>query len=296
MPHSPAMTAASRRSRFAAVAPLLFIFLWSSAFVAVRAGLPDVSPIYFLSIRFTLAALILLLIAAATRPVWHELAGRWQHFVVSGVLINALYLSGGYLAMARISGATFALIGALHPILVALLSIPFLGDRFTARQWLGFALGLAGVALVVGVNAGDATQLEGIGIGVLGLLCFVAGTLYYARYCRAAGLVLANMVQLGAAAVVCWLFVLLFETPRADWTPAALVTLLHLTIGVSLGGMALLLYMLRSGTAGKVAANFYLTPGLAAVLGWLILDEALSPAAIVGFAVASAGVWLVNRG
>lgn len=284
------------RSRFAAVAPFLFIFLWSSAFPAVRAGLPDVSPIYFLSVRFTLAALILLAIAAVTRQNWHDLAGRWPHFVVAGILINALYLSGGYLAMQRISGATFALIGALHPVLVALLSIPVLGDRFNTRQWAGFALGFAGVALIVGLNAGDATRLEGMLIGLCGLLCFVAGTLYYARFCRAAGLLIANMVQLASAAGVCWVLVLLFETPRAHWTPAALLTLAHLTIGVSLGGMALLLYLLRSGTAGKVAANFYLTPGLAALMGWVLLGESLSPWAIVGFVIASAGVWLVNRG
>jgi drug/metabolite transporter (DMT)-like permease len=104
------------------------------------------------------------------------------------------------------------------------------------------------------------------------------------------------MVQLAAAAALCWLFVLLFETPRADWTPAAVITLLHLTIGVSLGGMGLLLFMLRTGTAGKVAANFYLTPGLTAVMGWLLLGEDLAPLAIAGFVVASAGVWLVNRG
>jgi drug/metabolite transporter (DMT)-like permease len=164
------------------------------------------------------------------------------------------------------------------------------------RQWLGFGLGLAGVALVVGLKLGDAVQAGGMAIGGVAVLCFVAGTLYYARYCRNVGLVLANMVQLGSAAAVCWILTALFEVPRADWTPAAVVTLLHLTIAVSLGGMALLLFMLRTGTAGKVAANFYLTPGLTALLGWVILGEDLGTGAIAGFAVASAGVWLVNRG
>ena len=64
---------------------------------------------------------------------------------------------------------------------------------------------------------------------------------------------------------------------------------------ISVGGMALLLFMLRTGTAGKVAANFYLTPGVTALLGWLVLGEGLSATAILGFALASKGVWLVNR-
>lgn len=287
------MTAAP--NLLARVAPLAFIFLWSMAFVAVRAGLPDVSPLYFLAVRFALATAILVAIAALWRLEWSGLAKTWRHFVVAGVLINALYLSAGYLAMTEIAGATLALIGALHPLLTALLSGPVLGERFRARQWLGVACGIAGVALVVGIDVEDFAQRAGVAWGLGAVACLTAGTLYYSRYCRGLGLVQANTVQLAAAAVVTAAFALAFEDVRADWTPTALATLGFLVCGVSLGGMALLLYMLKTGTAGRVAANFYLTPGATAVLGWAILGEALSPLAILGFAIASAGVWLVNR-
>ena len=288
-------TVTGHHGALAAAVPFVFVLLWSSAFVAVRAGLPDVSPIYFLSVRFTLATLILIAIALATRQPWRSLAEQWPGLAVAGVLINALYLTLGYLAMTRLTGATFALLGSLHPVLVALLSIPLLGDRFRAHQWLGFLFGTLGVGLVVGAAAGQPAELEGMAIGFAGVLLFVAGTLFHKRYNRAPNLVLANMVQLGAAAVVCWILTGLFEDVHANWTPTAIVTLLHLTLGVSLASMGLLLYMLRAGTAGKVAANFYLTPGVAALMGWVILGEELSMLALVGFAVASLGVWLVNR-
>lgn len=280
----------------ARVAPLSFIFLWSMAFVAVRAGLPDVSPLFFLAIRFAIATAILLAIAAAWRLDWTGAGLAWPHFVVAGVLINALYLSAGYLAMTEIAGATLALIGALHPLFTALLSGPVLGERFRPLQWLGVGCGMAGVALVVGVNLDDFGQRAGMAWGLAAVACLTAGTLYYSRHCRGLGLVQANTIQLAAAAAVTGAFALAFEDIRADWTPTALVTLGFLVVGVSLGGMALLLYMLKTGTAGRVAANFYLTPGTAALLGWAILGEALSPLAILGFAVASIGVWLVNRG
>ena len=86
-----------------------------------------------------------------------------------------------------------------------------------------------------------------------------------------------------------------FETPRVEWTPEVLIALVYLAVVVSIGGMALFLFMLKTGTAGKVAANFYLTPGVTAVIGWLVLGEGLPAAAIVGIALASTGVWLVNR-
>ena len=264
--------------------------------VAVRAGLPDVSPLYFLAVRFAIATVILVTIAALWRLGWTGLRQTWRHFVVAGVLINALYLSAAYLAMTEISGATLALLGALHPLLTALLSGPVLGERFRARQWLGVACGIAGVALVVGIDANDLAQRAGVAWGLGSVVCLTAGTLYYSRYCRGLGLVQANTIQLAAAAAVTAAFALAFEDVRADWTPTALATLGFLVCAVSLGGMALLLYMLKNGAAGRVAANFYLTPGTTAVLGWLILGETLSPLAILGFVIASVGVWLVNRG
>ena len=60
------------------------------------------------------------------------------------------------------------------------------------------------------------------------------------------------------------------------WTPTAIVTLLWLALAVSIGGMGLFLYLMKAGAAGKVAANFYLTPGVTAVMGWLVLGESLS--------------------
>lgn len=280
--------------------PYLFVLLWSGAFVAVRAGLADVSPLFFLAVRFGLAAATLGLIALgltlAGRPLrWGPLAGRWPHFVVAGCLINGLYLAAGYLAMTRISGASLALVGALNPLLTALASIPLLGDRFRPLQWLGFACGTLGVALVVGVDVADPAQIDGVGWALLSVLPLVAGTLYYSRFCKGVDLVPGNLVQMAGSATLCGLLALAFEDVHAVWTPKALLTLGYLTFGVSLGGMAIFLYLLKNGTAGKVAANFYLTPGTTAVLGWLILDERLRPLAIAGFVVASLGVRLVQR-
>lgn len=279
----------------ARTAPLLFVLLWSSAFVAVRAGLPAVSPLFFLTVRFAAAAAILVALALAFGRSWETLRGRWTHLALAGALINGFYLSAGYLAMTRISGATLALIGALQPILVATLSGPLLGERFRPLQWLGFALGALGVGLVVGLKATNPEELPGVLWGLSSVVCLTAGTLHYSRFGRGAALLPGNAVQLGSAALVCAALTLAFEDVRADWTPVAVGTLLWLTGAVSLGGMALFLFMLKRGAAGRVSANFYLTPGVTALMGWVILDETLAPLALLGLAVASAGVWLVNR-
>lgn len=276
-------------------APPAFILLWSSAFVAARAGLPDVSPLYFLFLRFAIASSALLLLASVVKQNWSSLRGRWHHFAMAGMLINGVYLACSYIAMTRISAATMALMGSLHPIGVALLSGPLLGDRFRPAQWAGFAVGIAGVVLVVGIKAGDFAAREGLLWAGFGVAAFVAGTLHYSRFCRGGDLVPANAVQLTSAGILAGLAALVFEDAHAAWTLSAVATLLYLTFAISLGGMALLLFMLRTGQAGKVAANFYLTSGTTAALGWLFLGEALGWLQIAGFALATAGVWLVNR-
>ena len=277
--------------------PLLFVFLWSGAFIAVRLGIPDISPITFLAARFTLAGLILLPITffSGAWGGWRDAARVWPHLVVAGILLNGAYLTAGYWALMDISAATMALIGSLQPLMTAFLSGPVLGDRFRPRQWLGFFLGTAGVALVAGINIVDLNHTEGVLWGVGGSACFIAGTLYYARFCKPSSLITANCVQLTTAAIFCWLVVLAFEEVNVAVTPTLIWSFLYLTLGVSLGGMGLYLYMLKTGTAGKVAANFYITPGLTALLGWLILGETLSLNVLAGFALAIVGLWMVHR-
>jgi drug/metabolite transporter (DMT)-like permease len=86
-----------------------------------------------------------------------------------------------------------------------------------------------------------------------------------------------------------------FEHPHAVWTTPAVATVIWNVAAVSIGAMALYYYMLTHGTAGRVAANFYLVPVTVALVGWAFLDEGLTPLAVLGFVIASSGVFLVAR-
>ncbi len=100
---------------------------------------------------------------------------------------------------------------------------------------------------------------------------------------------------MAASAVFCFFIMLVAEEPRIEFTQASIIAFAYLTVGVSLGAMGLYLLMLRHGAAGKVAANFYLTPGTAAVLAFIILGETLAWEALVGLFAATLGVWLVQK-
>ena len=140
----------------------------------------------------------------------------------------------------------------------------------------------------------SAARLQGLALAFVGVLGLVAGTLYFGLFCRGVPLLPGATAQFLSAAAVASLGAWLLETPHADWTESAIAAVTWNTIMVSLGGMGLYYAMLVRGTVARASANFYLVPGTAALLGWMLLGEQLSSLAIVGLLTASAGCWLVS--
>jgi drug/metabolite transporter (DMT)-like permease len=280
----------------ARLAPYAFILLWSSSFVTARVGLRLVSPLLFVGVRLVAAALLLALAAVVARRSWQTVRGRWHHLAVAGALVNGVTLSAFHVGMVTENAAVMALIQSLGPLLIALAAVPLLGERLRPSQWLGLVLGTLGVALVVGPWALERPAgWRALALGLVGTLGLAGGTLYFRRFCQDVPLLLATTVQLAAGALLTAALMLGLERPHAVWTVPAVTSVAWDVLVVSIGAMALYYYMLSHGTAGRVAANFYLVPGIVALLGWTLLDEPLTPLAVLGFAIASAGVFLVAR-
>lgn len=278
------------------LAPLGFALLWSSSFVASKVGLEHLSPLLFVGVRLAACAVVLLALMLVLRRSWRPLGGRlWLHCGVAGVLLNGVGLMAPHVGLLTAPAAQIALVQSLTPLLTAALGVFLLGERLRTWQSAGLALGMLGVGLVVGQAALQSpARFEGLAIAFLGVLGLVAGTLYFGRFCRGVALLPGALAQFTAAALVTGLAALLFEVPRADWTQAAVAAVAWNTVMTSLGGMALYSAMLVRGTAARTTANFYLVPGIAAVLAWALLGERLGALALLGLVTATLGCWLVN--
>ena len=283
---------------FTRIAPLLFALLWSSSFIAAKVGLRYLSPLLFVAVRLAGCGAVLLGLMFLLRRSWQPLGGwRWLHCAIAGALINAIGLMAPHVGLLMAPAAQIALVQSLTPLLTAALGVALLHERLLMSQWLGLVLGLAGVSLVVGQAALEsAAQFEGLLLAFVGVLSLVAGTVYFGRFCRSVSLLPGATAQFLAATTVAALGAWLLETPRADFTPAAIAAVAWNTVLVSLGGMGLYFAMLVHGTAARTTASFYLVPGTAAVLAWALLGEQLGLLALVGLAMASLGCWLVNAG
>lgn len=291
------MTPTLRPPAWLAAAPALFVLLWSTGFIGARLGTPHSPPLTFLAVRYALVVALLVAIAIATRASWPSSWRERAHIAVAGILVQAVYLGGVFTAIALgfPAGAT-ALVVGLQPVLTAIVAGPVLGERLSARQWVGVAVGFAGVAMVV-LGKLDRGHLSWVGLTAAGvaLLGITAGTLYQKRFVPNVDLRTGGAIQFTAALIVTLPLAAATETQHIRWTGEFIFALAWLVIVLSLGAMFMLFTMLRHGEASKVASLMYLTPAVTAVVAYLLFDERLPAIGLAGMGVAALGVYWVMR-
>lgn len=282
--------------------PLLFVLLWSTGFIGAKYGLPYAEPLTFLVSRYVLVIVLMSVLALAMRAPWPASPREALHIGVTGLLVQALYLGGVFMSIHRgLPAGISALVVGMQPLLTAALAGALLGERVSARQWAGLALGFGGVALVVGSKASvdgvDGDALVHMLVPALAaLLGITAGTLYQKRFCPRFDLRTGSVMQFLPSLVVTLLVASQTETMEIEWTGDFVFALGWLVLVLSIGAISLLNLLIRSGSAVNVASLFYLTPPTTALIAWAMFGETLSALAIAGMVIAVSGVWLARKG
>jgi drug/metabolite transporter (DMT)-like permease len=277
------------------VMPAVFVLLWSSGFIGAKFGLVYAEPLTYLLLRMVGVLVILGVVVVLTRPKWPNAAG-FRHSVAAGLMVHGLYLGGVFVAIGHgLPAGLVALIVSLQPLLTSTLANRWLGERVGVRQWLGLALGLAGVYLVLRdkATAGEATLLAWASV-IVGLIGITVGTIYQKRFGGGIDWRPALLIQYAAATVLFAAGAFGFETRVVHWTPDFVIVLSYLVVVLSLGTVWLYYFMIRQSAATRVVSLFYLTPAVTALMAFALFGEKLAPLALVGMAVCVAAVFLVN--
>jgi drug/metabolite transporter (DMT)-like permease len=276
----------------------LFVLIWASGFIVAGVVATRAEPLTFLAVRHVLAIGIFSALSLAVRAPWPRDAGVWRDALVAGVLLHGIYLAGVFWAVSQGLGAGLtALVTGLHPLLTAALAIPLLRERLVARQWAGIAVGVLGVALIVAPKVG---RIEGAPVVALlaalaATLAFALGNIWQKRSKPPMDLrVNAAMQFIGALAFTAPL-ALAFESGRFEASPALWGALAWAVLVLSVGGISILLVLLRRGAASKVAPLLYLAPPVAALLALLLFGEAIGPVQLAGMVLAVAGAFAARR-
>jgi drug/metabolite transporter (DMT)-like permease len=276
--------------------PAVFVVIWATGFIVARFGMPYAPPMSFLATRYALSILCFLLWIAVAGVAWPQSRAQWLHLGVTGVLMHAGYLGGVWSAVKLGMGAGLSsLIVGLQPVLTAMWLAAW-GTRVTRVQWLGLALGLVGLVMVVSrkFGAGGEVTAANMALALLALLSITGGTLYQKRFVQPCDVRSANTVQLLAALLVT-LPLTLLEAEPMQWNTQLVGAMAWSVVGLTLGGSSLLYMLIQRGAATQVASLIFLVPPTTALMAWVLFGEAITALTLLGTALTALGVWLVVR-
>ncbi len=289
--------AGTRAGALAALAPALFVILWSSGFIGAKLGVASAEPFTVLLLRFAVVLAIMLPLVLLWRVEWPATRAGVAYIAASGVLIQGGYLGGCFSAVYHgMPAGMIALVTGIQPILTAFAAAPLLGEAVSRIQWLGLALGFGGVAMVVWQKV----SLQGLAPvsviwSLVALVSITAGTLYQKRYCPRFDLRAGSVIQFVAAGAVLLPLALLTETLQVNWNARFVFAVIWLAVVLSIGAVSLLFVLIQHGEATRVSSLFYLTPLATAAMAWFAFNEKLDLLAMAGMVIGVAGVALVLR-
>ena len=278
------------------VFPLLFILLWSSAFITTKPIIDNSDPFAALAFRFLLVAVGFFLFSIYSK---HQVIIQKKNLIesfFSGVLFHGFYLGGVFFSISKgMPTGIAALIVTLQPILTNALSGPILNEKVTIKQWIGVLLGFTGAAIVLGFDIGSDIPMIGLIATIISLIAITTSTIWQKKLSNNLPLSVSNMYQALGGFTFHLIIILFFAKPYIDFSQTFIIAMGHQILLVSFGAFTILMYLIKNNSASKTVSIFFLIPATSAVMAWLFLNETLTNLDLLGFLITTIGVYIATR-
>lgn len=274
---------------------LVTVAIWGSSFLAIRVALESATPLGVVWVRNAVASVLLFaLLRARGGPLLPERADR-PRCVLLGLVISAHFLIQTF-AMQSTSTLRAGWIIAFIPVVVAVGSRAFLGQRMKPSGWLGIAIATLGV---LGLTAVRPAELANAGLGdglmLLSTLTWGAYTLLAIEVVRRNGGLRVAAFALAVAAVPTLAAALFSGTWHVDPSLRSLLAITFLSACASALAMWLFADVVAALGPERSSAFQYLQPFVTLAVSFLFLDEPFTVAQLVAGPTVLLGVWLVQR-
>ncbi len=276
--------------------PLIFILLWSSAFITTKPIIDNSDPFAALAFRFFFVAVGFYFFSIYSKNSIFINKKNLIESVLSGVLFHGFYLGGVFYSISLgMPTSIAALIVTLQPILTNALSGPILGEKVTIKQWIGVLLGFVGAALVLGLDVGIEIPFLGLVATIVALISITTSTIWQKKLSNNLPLPVSNFYQAVGGCLFHCLIILFFIEPYINFTKTFIIAMSHQIFLVSFGAFTILMFLIKKNSASKTVSIFFLIPATSALMAWLFLNENLTNLDLIGFLVASIGVYIATR-
>lgn len=287
------------RLRFVANFTLLLVtFVWGATFSLTKAALLHVGVFSFLTVRFFIAAILLVLLCIFIPKVRR---GFDRRTLRNGMILGVL-LYGGYalqtLGLLSTTPGTAGFLTGLNVVIVPLLAFPILKSRPTRRNWVGAVVAVIGLAMLTGVRVSSWNVGE---LLVLGCSVFIALQIVATeRLATGQNALALTTVEIVVLTVLCGATLLILPeqgTTVTTWvTPSVLWAVLVCAVLGTAFAYAAQTFFQQSTSSTETAIIFSMEPVFAALLGWLSFHDVLSPLAAVGCALIFASMMVADNG
>ncbi|HEX5204868.1 DMT family transporter [Paractinoplanes rhizophilus] len=270
----------------------VFIGVWSSGYIGGSLATSAIAPLAANLWRFAIGGLLLAGIARRRREAWPRGRGLAAAALV-GALLFAVQFGGLYLGMANgTPAATTALIACSAPLLVAAVGAVLGWDRLAGRQWIGIALGVAGVAVTLADRLGRPPTETAFAWTLLGLAGLTSGTLLQGRLRTGAGpaALAATEVAFATLAMAAW--APLEGSLAIPGTPRAIGSLLWIALIPGVAGPLLFFALIKQRGATRASSLLFVVPAATAIAAWPILGTPIGLTTVAGLIVAAVGLRL----
>ena len=276
--------------------PLIFILLWSSAFITTKPIIDYSEPFTALSFRFALVALGFLFFSYFNKHKIFVSKKNLVESMLTGVLFHGFYLGGVFFSVSKgMPTGIAALIVTLQPILTNALAGPLLNEKIGWNQWSGVILGFMGATLVLGFDVGKDIPTIGVFASFVALFAITISTLWQKKLSNNIPLSVNNFYQALGGFLFHIIIIIFFVDPHINFSLTFIFAMSHQILLVSFGAFTILMYLIKHNSASKTVSIFFLIPATSAIFAWLFLNETLNSMDILGFAIASAGVYIATR-
>lgn len=284
------------------LAPAIFVFLWSTGWVTAKYAVQFTGPLTFLCLRYAVSGVLLAILCRLMNVKWPEHASDKARAIISGVFLHGIYLGMIWWAIGQgVPAAIGGIIAGLQPLMTGIAAPFLIGERLSFVQRFGLVVGFIGITIAVlpKVLAMDTESLSipayAVAVNVLGMVSVTYGTLYQKRYVQGGNVLAVATLQYVGALIVTLPFAFLLEDMHVDWSLGLFATLGWSVGAISIGAVAMLLYLIRKGQVSRAASLIYLVPPLAAVEAAILFGEVLTVPMIIGTVVAVVGVYFANK-
>ena len=276
--------------------PFIFILLWSSAFITTKPIVDNSEPFSALAFRFLIVAIGFFIFSYINKNKIFVSKKNIIESLLTGILFHGLYLGGVFFSISKgMPTGIAALIVTLQPIITNILAGPILNEKITWKQWLGIFLGFVGSAIVLGFDIGENIPITGVVATFIALFAITGSTIWQKKLSHNISLPVNNMYQAIGGFLFHSLIIIFFVDPYINFNTTFIIAMSHQVLLVSFGAFTILMFLIKHNSASKTVSIFFLIPATSAFIAWIFLNENLSLIDILGFIIASTGVFIATR-